>query len=188
MRLCPEWQDTNEGPLEEREVPDREMVMLDLILLLLIAKMGDVSFVRREAAAALLRAYGETALPALRLAAEQHADPEVRRRAKGLLDDWWASFYRPSTYDRLPWLDMLPDAHAGRAEVLACHVLPSLSGGEWACYQAPLWSHYRTGTARYIEDLIEEGWTRAEVVALLDRMADREREYLRQHAHARGEQ
>ncbi len=51
----------------------------------LIEQLGSKKFNEREAAARALEKMGEKALPALRKAAMEHADSEVRRRAASLV-------------------------------------------------------------------------------------------------------
>jgi len=52
----------------------------------LIAQLGSADFQERQAATKSLEAIGRPALAALREAADKHADAEVRRRAKGLVE------------------------------------------------------------------------------------------------------
>ncbi len=63
-----------EGPQERDEIEP------------LLSQLGSPKFSEREAATAALDALGRKALASLRQAAESHADPEVRRRAKQLVD------------------------------------------------------------------------------------------------------
>jgi hypothetical protein len=66
----------------------------------LIKQLGDDEFAMREAAGKALEAIGEPALGALRKAAASRDDPEIRRRAEGIIQTLTA---RRETTELLKW-------------------------------------------------------------------------------------
>ncbi len=145
--------------------------------LAIVLRLGSASFAEREAATADLRVMGDAAVPLLR-AASVHEDPEIRRRAVGLLYDWRGSF-RPTTQREMPWLDMLPAGHEDRQRRIdecvgkARGMVLSPGGMDWP--------EYRLATEHFIDVMIEQGKSRREVIELLDKMAANEQEYHRKH-------
>lgn len=148
----------------------------ELLLAVLVLQLGANDFAARERASAALRALGEPVVPAL-WRATNHDDPEVRRRAVMLLDDWRNTF-RPSCGSPTPWLDMLPQDYPERQTVIQTYLdivrnagLPVAGGADWP--------KYRVATELWIDAQMVAKARRADVVRILDQMMVREQEYRR---------
>ena len=147
----------------------------------LINQLGDEQFVVRERAMRALEALGVEALPALE-AARFHPNPEVARRADVLVERYYA--VKPTQYDFLPWIDMLPTDYPNRQVVIDTYLTQARTTGDWWRW-TPGWPDYRYATYLLTRDLLKAGQTRAQVVALLDRMAANELNWLRQRHQPR---
>jgi hypothetical protein len=156
--------------------PSASILLLHLLLSGLVAGLGHDDFRTREAASAELATLEQAAHPWLRQAQAKHEDPEVRARAKRLLEDWRNGF-RPTSYPLTPWLDMLPDDFADRQATLGRCLDGAREAVGWS--HPGSWGEYRHATALLIDELIDAGWTLESVRELLDAMATREKAYLR---------
>lgn len=145
------------------------------VLAFLVELLGHPSWACREQAHTALAARGKDALPAL-VQARTHADPEIRHRARLLTDAWLGSF-GPSKGGPLPWIDMAGEDVDCPKEIQDRYLLKA-RGEDWNYSNTDGdWPDYRQATALLIRDLVEAGWSREKVVALLDRMAAREQIY-----------
>ncbi len=142
----------------------------------LIEQLGDDRYpVRAQAQVRLEQLvtaeWGGLLLPPLEKA-RSHSDPEVVRRVVWVQETYYA--VGPTTYPATPWLDMLPPEHPHRQAVLDQYLRMARQNG---CYSARDWPEYRQATWFYTRDLLRGGWSRTQVIRLLDDMAGREAEW-----------
>lgn len=150
-------------------------------VLLLIAQLGDDSFLIRQNASARLADLGRPAHRLLMVAKITSDDPEVRYRAGGILEDWRSS-YRPTKKGVLtPWLDSLPDDYPDKQAIVSRLVREARGGVDWSGYdydsEVQDWPVYRTATDLFVDHLIAAGKSKKDIIRLLDLMAEREARY-----------
>lgn len=146
---------------------------LSLILLTLVEALGSEDFRTRERATNVLVHMDLLALPAI-TRASRHEDPEIRHRAKFLLDE---VFSVKSTAGTIPWIDMLPPEMPDRQKIIVDY-LAAVRGSDSNFYAWELdWADYRTATCFYVHRLREEGRSKGEIRELLDKMEKREDSY-----------
>lgn len=160
--------------------------VLSLLLLLLsvhtavrVEQMGDERFAVREAAFQSLLGqvrhdWGIVLLPVLEGAC-RHRDPEVARRARWAVEEFFN--VRPTAWDAVPWIDMLPEKMEGRQAVMGYYL--SRARSEVGTAGAPDWYDYRLATVHYVHDRLRAGTPRSQLVRLLDEMAANEERFLR---------
>lgn len=144
-------------------------MFVELVAFMLIQRLGHDDFRTREAATKELRRLE----PIAQLQAVRSEDPEVTHRVRGLLADYRATF-RPTKYPVTPWLCRLPKDYPAYSEVYE-YYQPTFCT-QWSRWP---WVEWRFATDRLVDDLIARGDSRESIVRLLDRMAEREKEYIR---------
>lgn len=151
--------------------------LLDHHTAALIEQMGDERFHEREAATAALvrRIRADDGIAVLQRvqAATQHRDPEVSRRAEGIVAEFFN--LRPSRSMQVPWIDMLPQTMKERDILIREYCRRSHEAGCPA--NAPRWYNYRYATSLYVGDLLKAGEPRSRIQKLLDEMAVAEEKY-----------
>ncbi len=157
------------------------VLLLDCVFALLVDRLGDARYCRREMAHRCLAAAGPLARPVLERA-DNHPTPEVRERVRRLLARWeeerlWeqADRIRPTSWPRTPWL-LLPDhgAYGGYLQL-------ARRKGAGTGYGAPDWPEYRLATRLWVRSQLWQRRPTAEIVEELDRMAEHESRWLAQH-------
>jgi hypothetical protein len=149
----------------------------ELEVVLLIQKMGDQHYLVRDEAHELLRNLlmseeGER-YRGLIESSTLHPDPEIARRCRQLTECFY--IVEPSHYPATPWIDMLPPSVANRQEVIERYLQQARSGmNSWSGQD---WPDYRRATHLYIRELLRQGYTRKQAQAVLNQMAEQEREY-----------
>lgn len=153
------------------------LALCELAVNVHIQGLGSEDFRTREASMQALKEIGPLANPAL-LKASEHDDPEVRWRAKHLLNhNIRANAETVATLlcgDNTPWIDMLPldwDFYSHTAIVQ--DYLP-LAGGAG---KGPDWPNYRKATKLWITDLLKWGKPPHEVAQALEQMRAREKQW-----------
>lgn len=149
-------------------------------LVLLIAQLGDPSFRVREEATVRLSLLGEAAHRPLMVAKLHHDDPEVRMRARVILEDWRATF-RTSKRARTPLIDCLPDDYPDRQLVIS-GTLQALRGCDYGydyIHELEDWPIYRSATELLVDQLIVAGKSKKEITLLLDAMVEKEATFWR---------
>jgi len=104
----------------------------------------------------------------------QTDDAEISARCRRLLERYYQA--KPSTYHRLPWIDMLP---AGTREIQTQYL--GLAG--FWCNGCD-WPNYREATRLFCRDLLEAGVKKELVIRMLDSMVKEEIEYRIKHGMA----
>ena len=151
--------------------------LLSLALLMLVEALGSDDFRTRERAPSILRHMDLIALPAIREAV-RHEDPEIRHRARFLLDE---VFSVKSTAGTVPWIDMLPSETPDRQKIIADY-LKIARGSDSPSYAWELdWVDYRIATCLYVRQLREKGWSKGKIREVLDKMEKREETYKKDH-------
>lgn len=152
------------------------------LVVLLITQLGDPSFRAREEASVQLVNLGSAAHIPLQLAKISHDDPEVRMRARVILEDWRATF-RTTGKIRLPHIDCLPDDYPDRQMIIQ-ESLKAVRGDSTWDYNNELgdWPAYRFATNYFVDRLIANGVSREKIVQLLDQMAERETAFWKRRA------
>lgn len=153
--------------------------MNTILAMLYVLSLGDPAFPEREKAQHHLAAVMADAEPVVRWGVA-HPDAEVSARCVSLLRDYWqataaakATKVKPTVWawDRLPWLDSLPEDYPGRAETLARYLDLARETKESGDQCPPEWPDYNRATLLFLTDLFRDGATESEVVDLLNKMA-----------------
>jgi hypothetical protein len=153
-----------------------------VLALIFISQLGSPSFHKRELAMQALNQMAPLIVPYLE-AAHAHPDPEVARRVHLVL----ASYYekaadhllkeaKPTSWPRMPWIDMLPKDYPDRADVIEYFV--ALARDKIGRKGPPDWEDYRLATELLMHDLLRRRHTLKQVVELLDRMAAQEQKWI----------
>lgn len=151
--------------------------MLDPEVLTQIDKMGSNEWREREKASAALAKMDERAIPLLRMAVSYNTDAEIRARARRLVSRYENSL-RPSDKDaKMPWIECLPKDWPDRDKLI------EKTHGE---LDHPPWCEGYTGedpvACRYathdlVVELSRKGWSRKQVVKILDDMVENEKQW-----------
>lgn len=160
------------------------MSPVSVLVVMLISQLGDSSFRVREAASVRLTNLGPAALIPLQVAKISHDDPEVRSRARAILEDERAS-YRTTERCRTPMIDCLPEDYPDRQMIIQ-ESLKAVRGDTTWDYDSDLgdWPSYRFATEYFIDRLIANGKSKKEIISLLDRMAVQETAFWKRRAAA----
>ncbi len=149
----------------------------------LIDQLGSVKFPEREKAYRELKKIGPSAYPLL-LKAEKSKDAEVASRAKKLLGPHYAAHFEnlatklaPTKYPRMPWLWTPENGYSGAFN----WVIDAQKADKTLSGDAPDWTSWRVATKLYVHDLLREGKSEKEIVAVLDGMANAEINWIRDY-------
>lgn len=159
-----------------------------VVILILISQLGSDSYPRRERAQIALLKLAPWAENELRVALRV-ADAEIRQRSYEILSHFYrqsaadkASRLRPPCgYPRLPWVDMLPDYRPDRTATIRYYL--GEAHKQMGQKGPPEWDDYRLATRIYATDLLGDPDTAGGVGPLLDEMAAREIQWIKQNAH-----
>lgn len=112
-----------------------------------------------------------------------HKDAEIAARSRKLLDAYYwqvADTILPSKWPYMPWIDSLPYTYPKRYPTINQYLgtvnrCPSIGYGS---PDAPHWYQYRQATKHLVVHLFRQGKTKAQITALLDAMAEYEKNWI----------
>lgn len=143
------------------------------VIAVLISQLGSPSFPTRERAHAALHALGAEAHPQL-LAAETHADHEIRARSRLILDQWHVANAErmAAAHESLPWISTDPLNDEPETKAYVARALGSEEPHTFEIVDAAL----RNATYLMIVDMYRTRRTPAEIAAALRALAAAEEE------------
>lgn len=143
-----------------------------------ISKLGHDEWKTREAATRALIKMDERPVRLLIYVARSTSDLEVRRRADRIIARQYSQL-KPSEKDaEMPWIECLPKNTPDRDKVLE----KAFKDYGEPCYVDPRYNQeqtYRWATQEYVIRLYNKGYTRKQIVKILDTMVRNEKQWHR---------
>lgn len=153
-----------------------------IIAVVLITQMGSPRYREREIANCKLQQLSPLVIEHLK-AARDLEDAEISLRAAHLVARYFdevadelSKRIRPTKWPRLPWLDMLPQDHPDRQQVIQQFVREAQE--RIGRKGPPDWPDYRLATQLYVHRLFQMQHHPEQVRRMLDAMAEQEREWI----------
>ena len=160
-----------------------------------VNELGSEDWGRRELASKNLEAAFPLSVGAIHAAAD-HKDPEIASRCRNLAFRWdgtvtefrtwkWrralerARILRCRFWNFVPYIDMLPDDMSNKMDIIYQHrELARINDVKADVPANERWANDRAATLSYVADLILDGATDAQIIALFELMVVRERHFL----------
>jgi hypothetical protein len=166
---------------------------LQVAVAALISLLGSPSFRQREAAMHALSPLLPVALPHLE-AAEQHPDPEVARRVQQLLmrhrraeAEYLSSTLMPRGWKQHPWITLYRLGGSCTEDERSLRDWCLRTAMKTCPSNPPAWQAYREATRLYLfHQLRDRRLNSMEAQALLEELAEQERQWIREHGKSYG--